>query len=95
MDQRPDAIVAMLGSSPRGDLRSSPPTVPLQRAAPSLRASTRGTEHGAFVLSSKKGVGRASPRIHQLKIFVARRAKIPSEGGGAAFGGSGPTAERS
>jgi len=75
--------------------KPSPRAAPVQRAARSLRMSTHGTEHGAFVLSSKNGVGRASPRIHQPNIFDARRAKTPSEGGGAAVGGSGPTAERS
>ena len=34
-------------------------------------------------------------RIHQPNIFNARLAKTPSDGGAGAFGGSGPTAERS
>jgi len=66
----------------------------VQRAARSLRVSTRGTEHGAFVLSSKNGVGRASPRIHQPNIFDARRTEIPNDGGAGGVGESGPTAER-
>ncbi len=66
-----------------------------QRAARSLRVSTCGTEHGAFVLTSKNGLGRASPRIHQPSIFDARRTKTRSNGGAGAIGGSGPTAERS
>ena len=67
----------------------------VQRAARSLRVSTRGTEHGAFVLSSKNGVGRARPRIHQPNIFDARRTETPNDGGAVGVGGSGPTAEHS
>src|SRR5215471_12625400 len=55
--------------------------------------SSCGTERGAFVRSSKNGFGRASPRIHQLTTFAARQAKTRSDGGGAAFDGSGPMAE--
>src|SRR5262249_20433679 len=65
------------------------------RLARSLRVSTRGTARGAFVRSSKSGDGRPSPSTHQPNIFDARRAKTPSDGGAGAFGGSGPTAERS
>ena len=50
---------------------------------------------GAFVQSSKKGVGRPSPRTHQPSILDARRVKTASDGGPGAFGGSGPAAERS
>src|SRR5262249_52395754 len=67
----------------------------VQRAARSAGVSTRGTEQGAFVRLSKNGVGRASPRTHQPSSFVARRTKIPNEGGGGAVGGSGPAAARS
>jgi hypothetical protein len=66
----------------------------VKRAARSLGVSTRGTQSGAFV-SSKNGVGRPSPRNHQPRILDARRAKMLSEGGAGAFGGSGPMAERS
>ena len=66
-----------------------------QSAARSLRVSTRGTAHGAFLRSSKSGDGRPSPSTHQANIFDARRAKIPSDGGAGGFDGSGPTAEPS
>src|SRR6516164_8280297 len=66
-----------------------------QRAARSLRVSTRGTTRGAFERSSKSGDGRPRPSTHQPNIVDARRAKTPSDGGAGAFGGSGPTAERS
>ena len=75
-------------SGPEAQLRS-------QRAARSLRVSTRGTASGAFVRSSKSGDGLPSPSTHQPNIFDARRAKTPSDGGAGAFGGSAPTAERS
>jgi hypothetical protein len=65
-----------------------------QRAARSLRVSTSGTARGAFVQSSKNGVGPPSPRTHQPSMLEARRAKTPSDGGPGAFGGSGPAAER-
>src|SRR5262249_59730018 len=65
------------------------------RLARSLRVSTRGTARGAFVRSSKSGDGQPSPSTHQPNIFDARRAKTPSDGGAGAFGGRGPTAERS
>ena len=55
--------------------------------------SSCGGERGSLVRSSKNGFGRASPRIHQPTTFVARRAKTRSDGGGAAFDGSGPMAE--
>src|SRR5262249_60455199 len=67
----------------------------VQRAARSLRVSTRGTACGAFVQSSKNGDGRPSPSAHQPNIFDARRAKTPSDGGAGAFGGDGPTQEGS
>ena len=67
----------------------------VQRAARSLRVSTRGAEHGAFVLSSKNGVGRARPRIHQPNIFDARQTETLNDGGAVGVDGSGPTAERS
>src|SRR6516165_10674743 len=57
--------------------------------------SSCGTERGAFVRSSKNGFGRASPRIHQPTTFVARQTKTRNDGGGAAFDGSDPMAERS
>lgn len=57
--------------------------------------STRGTARAVFVRSSKNGVGRPSPRTHQPSNLDAWRAKTPSHGGPGAFGGSGPTAERS
>src|SRR5262245_33077052 len=66
-----------------------------QRAVRSLRVRTRGTARGAFVRSSKNGVGRPSPRAHQASILDARQAKTPSDGGPGAFGGSAPTAELS
>src|SRR6516165_2045289 len=66
-----------------------------QRAARSLRVSTRGTARGAFVRSSKNGVGRPSRRTRQPSILDARRAKTPNDGGSGAFGGSGPTADLS
>jgi hypothetical protein len=56
---------------------------------------TRGTESGAFVSTSKNGFGRPSPRNHQLRSFDPRTANRPNEGGGGAFDGSGPAAERS
>jgi hypothetical protein len=40
-----------------------------QREARSLGVSTCGTARGAFVPSSKNGVGRLSPRTHQLSSF--------------------------
>src|SRR6516225_5587590 len=55
--------------------------------------SSCGMERGAFVQSSKNGFGWASLRIHQPRSFVARRVKTRSDGGGAAFDGSGPIAE--
>jgi hypothetical protein len=61
----------------------------------SLSLSARGTARGALVRSSKNGVGRPSPRTHQPSSFDARRAKSPTDGGGGAFGGSAPIAERS
>src|SRR2546430_13070351 len=64
-----------------------------QRAVRSLRVRTPGTARGAFVRSSKNGVGRPSPRTHQPSILDARQAKTPSDGGPGAFGGGGPTAE--
>src|SRR5262249_60667449 len=67
----------------------------VQRAARSLRVSTRGTACGAFVRSSKNGDGRPSPSTHQPNIYDARRAKTPSDGGAGAYGGSRPTAGRS
>jgi hypothetical protein len=60
-----------------------------------LGESTCGTERGTFVRSSKNGFGRASPPIHQPTTFVARQTKTRSDGGGAAFDGSDPMAERS
>jgi hypothetical protein len=42
-----------------------------------------------LVRSSKNGFGRPSPRIHQPRIFDVRRANVPSDGDGGAFGGSG------
>jgi hypothetical protein len=50
---------------------------------------------GAPVRSSKNGVGRASPLTHQPSIFDVRQPKTRSDGGGGAFSGSSPTAERS
>src|SRR5262249_41823964 len=44
---------------------------------------------------TEQNKGRPSPSTHQPNIFDARRAKTPSDGGAGAFGGSGPTAERS
>lgn len=66
-----------------------------QSAARSLRVSTRGTAHGAFVRSSKNGVGRLSPSTHHPSNFDARRAKTPTDGGPGAVDGSGPMAELS
>src|SRR5262249_8603191 len=80
---------------PAGYWRGKPMRSAVQRAARSLRVSRRGAEHGAFVLSSKNGVGRARPRIHQPNIFDARRTETPNDGGAVGVGGSGPTAERS
>jgi hypothetical protein len=50
------------------------------RAARSHGVSTRGTAQGAFVRSSKNGVGRLGPRIHQPSIFDARRNEIDAKG---------------
>jgi hypothetical protein len=61
----------------------------------SRSVSARGTARGVLVRTSKNGVGRASPRTHQPSSFDTRRAKSPTDGGGGAFGGSGPTAEPS
>src|SRR5207245_11128738 len=58
-----------------------------QRAARSLCVSTRGTARGAFVRSSKNGVGRPSPRTHQRSIIDVRRPNYPSAGGPGGFGG--------
>jgi len=69
--------------------------IAVPRAARSRFVSVCGAESGAFVKSSKNGVGQPSPRNHQPRSFDARRAKTASDGGGAAFGGRGPTAERS
>jgi hypothetical protein len=52
-------------------VNSEPMTELSQRAARSLGVSTRGTARGAFVRSSKNGVGRLSPRTHQPRIFDA------------------------
>lgn len=57
--------------------------------------SSCGIERETFVRSSKNGFGRARPRVHQLTTFMARVVKTPSDGGGGAFDGSGPVAERS
>src|SRR5262249_48735469 len=60
-----------------------------------LLVSNCGAESGALVTSSKNGVGLPSPRNHHPRSLDPRRAKTESDGDGAAFGGSRPTAERS
>ena len=67
----------------------------LLRAARSSAVKRRGDESGAFVRSSKNGFGRLSPRNHQPSNFDPREAKSLNEGGGGAFEGSDPIAERS
>src|SRR5215471_9530395 len=60
-----------------------------------MGVNTRGTAIGTFVALSKNGVGRASPRNHQLRMLDARLTKSRSDGRGGAFGGSGAMAEPS